>query len=97
MKSLVWLLRGLLFLLLLAFVMKNADPVIFRMYGTEGWEVPLAVAVLVAFVAGMAIGVVFCLPAQFRLRREILGLRKEIRTRPDHTQVEGTDHPRNGD
>jgi lipopolysaccharide assembly protein A len=92
MKSLIWLLRGLVFLLLLAFVMKNAEPVILRMYGTDGWEVPLAVAVLVAFVVGMAIGIVFCLPAQFRLRREILGLRKEIRTRSDHTQIAGTDH-----
>ena len=92
MKSLVWLLRGLLFLLLLAFVMKNAEPVVVRMYGTDGWEVPLAVAVLVAFVSGVAAGVIFCLPAQFRLRREMLGLRKELRARADHAQAEETEH-----
>lgn len=81
MKYLLWFLRALLFLVLLGFAIKNTDPVAVRFYLGSAWEAPLVFVLLVAFVVGAAAGVMASLGVVFRKRREIAGLRKELRTR----------------
>ena len=81
MKYLLWFLRVLLFLVLLGFAIKNTDPVAVRFYLGGQWEAPLAFVLLVAFVVGAAGGVAACLGVVFRKRREVSGLRKELKAR----------------
>jgi len=82
MRYLTWLLRLLLFLLLLGFALKNSDPVTLQFYLGAQWQASLALVVLVFFAAGVAAGVVACFSYIYRQRREILQLRKELRAKP---------------
>jgi len=79
MRYLSWALRILLFLLLFVFALKNTNPVTVRFYLGSQWESPLALVLLVFFVAGAVAGVAACLSHAYRQRREILDLRKELR------------------
>jgi len=76
---LLWLLRILVFAIILAFALKNIDPVAVRFYLGSEWEAPLAFVLLIAFVLGAAAGVLASLGLVFRKRREIAGLRKQVR------------------
>lgn len=82
MRYLSWILRLLLFVLLLGFALKNSDPVSVRFYLDSQWNASLALVVLVFFGIGAAAGVIACFAYIFRQRREILQLRKELRARP---------------
>ena len=82
MRYLTWLLRLLVFLVLLGFALKNADPVTLQFYLGAQWQASLALVVLVFFAAGVAAGVVGCFSYIYRQRREILQLRKELRAKP---------------
>jgi uncharacterized integral membrane protein len=78
---LAWLARGLLFLLLLVVVAKNMEPVTLHFLLGQSWEMPLMLALLVFFVSGVVLGVLACSGRWFRQRREILGLRRELRAK----------------
>lgn len=82
MRYLSWAFRILLFVLLFGFALKNSDPVTVRFYLGAHWEASLALVVLVFFVVGVAAGVIACFAYIYRQRREILQLRKELRTKP---------------
>ena len=82
MRYLSWAFRILLFVLLFGFALKNSDPVTVRFYLGAQWEASLALVVLVFFAIGVAAGVVACFSYIYRQRREILQLRKELRSRP---------------
>lgn len=82
MRYISWALRILLFLLLFGFALKNTDPVMVHFYLGSRWEAPLAMVVLVFFGVGAVAGVIACLSHIYRQRREILQLRKEVRTKP---------------
>jgi len=66
------------FVVVLLFAIKNAEPVTLRFYFDAAWQTPLVLLVLVSFAAGAVFGVIACLPALARQRREALGLRKEL-------------------
>jgi uncharacterized integral membrane protein len=70
------------FVIVLLVAIKNADPVTIRFYFDRTWETPLVLLVLASFAAGAVFGVIACLPALARRRREILGLRRELDLRP---------------
>jgi uncharacterized integral membrane protein len=78
---LAWLARGLLFLLLLALVARNMEPVTLRFFLGRSWEMPLMMALLAFFALGAVLGVLACSGRWFRQRREILGLRRELRAK----------------
>jgi uncharacterized integral membrane protein len=82
MRYLSWAFRVLLFILLFGFALKNSDPVTVRFYLGAHWEASLALVVLVFFAVGVAAGVIACFAYIYRQRREILQLRKELRTKP---------------
>jgi uncharacterized integral membrane protein len=65
----------------LLFAIKNTEPVTLRFYFDAAWQTPLVLLVLVSFVAGAVFGVIACLPALARQRRETLGLRRELALR----------------
>ena len=81
MNYLLWFVRLLVFAILLGFALKNTDPVAVRFYLGSEWEAPLVFVLLVAFVLGAAAGLLASLGVVFRKRREISGLRKQLRAR----------------
>jgi uncharacterized integral membrane protein len=82
MRYLLWIIKLLLFIVVLTFAVKNTDPVTVRYYlGTE-WQAPLILVLLIAFCAGAAVGLITALGRVFRQRREIGGLKRELKSRP---------------
>jgi lipopolysaccharide assembly protein A len=67
------------FLLLLGFAVKNSDSVAMRYFLGLEWHAPLVLMLLVFFAAGAVLGVSASLMIMVRQRREILGLKREIR------------------
>jgi uncharacterized integral membrane protein len=80
MRYAIWLLRLALFVLIVAFAVKNTDPVMVRFYLGAQWEAPLVIVILVVFVVGAAAGVAATLGHVFRQRREVVQLRKQLRS-----------------
>ena len=80
---LTWALRAAVFMLLLGFALKNSDQVTVRFYLGTRWETSLALVALFFFTAGVVAGFLGCLAHMYRLRHEILRLRKELRAKPD--------------
>jgi uncharacterized integral membrane protein len=79
MRYLLWLLKFLLFVLVLSFAVKNTDPVTVRYYLGAEWRAPLVFVLLVFFCAGVAAGIAASLLHLFRQRREIVRLKREQR------------------
>ena len=67
------------FLLLLGFAVKNSDNVAVRYFLGMEWQAPLVFVLLVFFAAGIALGVTASLGIIVRQRRQILGLKRELR------------------
>lgn len=81
MRFITWGLRLLLFLILFLFALKNYEIVSLRFYFDLEWRAPLVLLLLIFFAAGMALGVLACLPRMFRQRRDLTGALAAI-TRP---------------
>ena len=79
MRYLSWLLKFILFLLLLGFAVKNTETAILLYYLGYEWQAPLVLILLVFFCAGAAVGIVASLSYLFRQRREMLLLKRELR------------------
>ncbi len=76
-----WLLRGLVFLALLLFALKNTDPVTLHLFLGEAWQMPLILALLAFFALGAALGVLACFARLLRQRLEIIGLKRGLRSK----------------
>ena len=78
MKYLAWVLKFALFALVLTFAVRNTDLVTVRYYFGGEWQMPLVFALLVAFCAGVALGLAAGMTQLIRQRREIAALKREI-------------------
>ncbi|MDP2810419.1 MAG: LapA family protein [Rhodocyclaceae bacterium] len=56
MKALVWLLRGVVFVILFGLAIKNSAPVELRFYLDHSWQAPLSLVLLGVFAAGAVVG-----------------------------------------
>ena len=97
MRYVMWVLKLALFVLVLAFAIKNADLVTVRYFPGGEWQAPLVFVLLVAFGLGIAAGLGASLTQVFRLRREIAALRRELgrisqggAERPRENRAEGS-------
>jgi len=79
MRIVTWVLWLVVFLFLLAFAAKNADPVTLHFYLGWSWQGPLVVLLLAFFAAGAVVGMLAMLGWLYRQRREISRLRREAR------------------
>ena len=79
MRALLWACRICIFLFLLAFALKNTDPVSVRFFLDTDWQAPLVIIVLAFFAGGAALGVLSLLGTIFGLRREVSRLRREAK------------------
>lgn len=77
----VMLIWALVFIVLLLFAAKNVETVSLRFYFDRVWEAPLIVVLLGAFAAGAFFGLLAFLPTFVRQRRQIMGLKRELRIR----------------
>lgn len=79
MRYLVWILRLVIFIIVLLFALKNTAPVDVGLFaGQMISQVPLIVVMLTAFVLGVAFGLLVAATAMLRRRREINRLRREL-------------------
>lgn len=69
MRILVWLFRAFLFFLLFAFSLNNQQPASMHWFFGYAWTAPLVIIVLVAFAAGIVVGVLAMAPSWWRQRR----------------------------
>ena len=76
MQALVWILRFLIVVILVWFAVKNSQLVDVNGLPGQVWQAPLVFVLLVAFVAGVVIGLLAWIPTVVRQRREIARLKK---------------------
>jgi uncharacterized integral membrane protein len=81
-RVVTWAIRLIVFLLLVAFAAKNAEPVTLRFYFDLALQAPLVVALFAFFAAGALFGILALLGALLRQRREIIALRRRVPPEP---------------
>jgi uncharacterized integral membrane protein len=81
-RVLTWVVRLLVFVLLVAFAAKNADPVTLRFYFDLAVQTPLVVVLFGFFLAGALFGMLALIGTLLRQRREIARLKKQAETPP---------------
>jgi len=77
MKKLIWIFRLFLFLCFFIFAVQNTESVVMRLLPGQGFQVPLAILLLVFFAAGALLGMFSLLGLIFRQRREIAKLKRQ--------------------
>jgi lipopolysaccharide assembly protein A len=77
-RIVTWAIRLIVFVLLVAFAAKNADPVTLRFYFDLVWQAPLIVVLFAFFAAGALFGILALVGTLLRQRREIGLLRKRL-------------------
>ncbi len=93
MRILFLLLKTAVFLLLLGFAFKNTDSVVVRYFPGLEWQAPLAFVLLIFFGIGIAAGVMASLGIIVRQQREILHLKRELRSHAPGTAAPVTAEP----
>lgn len=78
MRYLNWLLRTVVFLLLLGFAVKNDQPVTLSYFFGYQWNTSLVVVLLCFFTLGAAIGILAMLGTLFHQRRELSAIKREV-------------------
>ena len=79
MRYLVWILRLVVFVVVLMFALKNTGPVDVRFFADHVVAgVPLIVVMLVVFVLGALFGFLLAAPSIMRKRHEAARLRREL-------------------
>jgi lipopolysaccharide assembly protein A len=78
MRLIVWLLRGIVFVLLFGLAVKNSAPVELRFFLDGVWQAPLSLIILAAFVAGTFVGLTVTLVRSAAERRQLRALRRQV-------------------
>jgi len=76
-RALTWAVRLTIFVLLIAFAAKNADPVTLRFYFDLALQAPLVLVLFGFFAAGALFGMLALIGTLLRQRREIASLKKQ--------------------
>ena len=79
MKFIVWLIRVLVFVLLLVLALANTQPATLKFLAGYEWTAPLILVGLAFFVVGLLAGLVSAVPSRVRLRMENGRLKRELR------------------
>ena len=79
MRYMIWLLRTVLFFVLLGFAIKNDQPVVLHYFFGYEWQTSLILILFLFFAVGVSVGVLAVLGTIFRQRREIATLKRELR------------------
>lgn len=85
MRYLYWIVLVPAFFLLIAFAIRNSDPIVVRFFLDREWRAPLSLVLLVFFCGGVLMGLIGAFPALYRQRRELMlsrGVRDSAQTAP---------------
>jgi len=94
MRIVVWVLRIIVFLVVLAFAIKNTERVPVHFFGNYAIDnVPLIIVMLVAFVLGLVLGLLVTLLSGMRKQRELNRLKREVAHLEDQLQQPETKKP----
>jgi len=93
MRYLIWALRGVLFLLLLGFAVKNDQPVVLRYFFGYEWQTSFVVVLLCFFTVGVLIGLLAMLGTMFRQRRELAAAKRELQLKNKLAEIEAQRYP----
>lgn len=77
MRIITWLIRIVLFFLLLAFAIKNDQFVDLNFFINQTWQLPLVFIILGAFLLGTLFGITATAASLLSKRREIARLKKK--------------------
>jgi uncharacterized integral membrane protein len=80
MSVLRWIFISAIFIVLLFISLQNAEPVTLRIFTFFTWEAPLVFVVLVAFAAGVALGMLAAAFKVVRLKRQVSRMRRDHRS-----------------
>jgi uncharacterized integral membrane protein len=92
-RVVTWAIWLVVFLLLVAFAAKNAEPITLRFYFDLAVEAPLVVALFGFFAAGALFGILALLGTLFRQKRQIAALRKRIAPEAPPAEAAAPDFP----
>ena len=81
MRYFNWLLRAVLFIVLLGFAVKNDQQITLRYFFGYEWQSSLVIVLLMFFAVGATVGVLAMLPNVLQQRREIARLKRDIRVK----------------
>ena len=81
MRYVYGFIKLLVFIVLLGFAMHNANQVSLQFFLGHSWDAPLSMILFAFFAAGALFAFLAMLGQVFRLRRELVALRKELRAR----------------
>jgi lipopolysaccharide assembly protein A len=81
MRYLNWILRVVLFIVLLGFAVKNDQSITLRYFFGYEWQSSLVIVLLIFFSAGAAVGVLAMFANVLQQRREIAALKRDIRVK----------------
>lgn len=83
MKFFVWLLRIVIFVLLLVLALANTQMATLNFLAGYSWPAPLILIGLAFFVVGLLAGLLSAMPSVFRVKMENGRLRRELRAAKD--------------
>jgi len=78
MRTVIWIIRLVLFFLLFGFAVKNDHLANLRFFFGAEWQLPLVFIIVIAFAAGALLGVSATFASLFGQRREIARLRRQL-------------------
>jgi uncharacterized integral membrane protein len=81
LRYLLWFIKLLVFILLFAFAMQNAERITVHFLLDYVWQAPMALVILAFFMLGALMGILAMLGRIIVLRRELIALRREVRQR----------------
>ncbi|MEZ0233122.1 MAG: lipopolysaccharide assembly LapA domain-containing protein [Methylophilaceae bacterium] len=70
----------LLFILLLGFAFKNAEPVEVRYYLGFIWQAPLWLMLFISFLIGTLVGLMAFIGALIKQRQQLLAIKRELKS-----------------
>lgn len=73
-----WIIRIVLFVLIVVLILNNMGRVQFNFYGIYSWTTPLIVVCLIFFLLGIIIGVLFSSLRVVKLKFTIRALKKQL-------------------
>ncbi len=80
MKVIAWLIKLVVFIVLLGFALGNTEPVRMGFFGNERLAVtaPLVVFLLIFFLGGLLLGLATLMPRVYRQRREVARHKRDV-------------------
>jgi lipopolysaccharide assembly protein A len=87
MRYFNWIFRGVMFLALLGFAVKNDQLVTLRYFFDYEWHTSLVIVLLIFFTAGAVIGILAMFSNALQQRREIARLQNNAKTKSKLSQA----------